>query len=51
MSKFIDARPLLAVGKRLGRQMAELGLHSDDPEIQPLAARMSSLFCANGDNK
>ena len=51
MSKFIDARPLLAVGKRLGRQMAELGLHSDDPEIQPLAARMSSLFCANGYKK
>jgi glycosyltransferase involved in cell wall biosynthesis len=43
-TRFIDATPLLAVGTRIGRQLAELDIEDDDPTIERLAGKMRRLF-------
>jgi glycosyltransferase involved in cell wall biosynthesis len=44
LTRFINATPLLAVGTRIGRQLAELDIADNDPTIERLAGKMQRLF-------
>jgi glycosyltransferase involved in cell wall biosynthesis len=44
LAQFIDAKPLLAVGKNIGQQLAELNIAESDPAIERLGERMKGLF-------
>jgi glycosyltransferase involved in cell wall biosynthesis len=44
IKRFIEAKPLLALGERLGHQLAALGISADDPAIGRLAEVMHDLF-------
>ena len=46
--QFIAAKPLLQVGKRVGEQLAALGIEPDDPAVKQLATKMSDLFGGGG---
>jgi glycosyltransferase involved in cell wall biosynthesis len=47
LAKFINAKPSLAVGNRIGQQLAELNISESDPAIERLGKKMKRLF---GDN-
>ena len=42
--QFIGAKPLLSVGKRIGHQLAMLGISLNDPSVGQLATKMTDLF-------
>jgi hypothetical protein len=44
MSQFIDSKPLLRVGQRIGQELASLGVVSGDPAIEQVAKKMNGLF-------
>jgi glycosyltransferase involved in cell wall biosynthesis len=44
MARFVSVKPLLAVGNRIGQQLAALGMQPDDPAIQRLSKKMNGLF-------
>jgi glycosyltransferase involved in cell wall biosynthesis len=44
VARFIDAKPLLALGERIGRTLAEMDISEDDPFIGRLADTMQDLF-------
>jgi hypothetical protein len=47
IEQFVEAKPLLAVGERIGRDLAALGMNQDDPAIDRLAADLHGLFGGN----
>jgi glycosyltransferase involved in cell wall biosynthesis len=44
MAQFVNVKSLLAVGNRIGQQLAALGMEPDDPAIQRLSKKMNGLF-------
>ena len=42
--EFITAKPLLDLGSRVGKQLAEIGLRPDDPVIKNVAGTIEQLF-------
>ncbi len=44
IERFIEAKPLLALGERIGQELAALGISTDDPAIGRLAKTMHDLF-------
>lgn len=44
LTQFISAKPLLAVGKHIGQQLAELNIAENDPVIERLGEKMNRLF-------
>ena len=44
LESFIEAKPTLALGKRIGKELAALGISADDPVIGRLAETMHDLF-------
>jgi glycosyltransferase involved in cell wall biosynthesis len=44
IEEFVRVRPLLAVGKRIGQQLAGIGASGDDPSVDLLAKKMQDLF-------
>ncbi len=44
MSQFIDSKPLLQVGQRIGQELASLGVGSGDRAVEQLAKKMNGLF-------
>ena len=44
LTRFINAAPMLAVGTRIGQQLAELDIAGNDPAIERLAEKMHRLF-------
>jgi glycosyltransferase involved in cell wall biosynthesis len=44
MDEFVAAKPLLDLGSRIGKQLAEIGLQPDDPIIGSIAAKIDELF-------
>jgi len=44
MSQFVDSKPLLRVGQRIGQELASLGVVSGDPAIEQVAKKMNGLF-------
>jgi glycosyltransferase involved in cell wall biosynthesis len=44
LAQFINAKPLLAVGKNIGQQLAELDISETDPSIERLGKKMKGLF-------
>jgi len=47
MTQFVNSKPLFAVANRIGRQLASLGIGSDDLAIQRLSKKMNDLFNSN----
>src|SRR5262249_49910617 len=44
IEQFVEAKPLLAVGEKIGRELAALSMKHDDPAIDRLAADMHGVF-------
>ena len=42
--QFLQAKPLLMMSDRIGRQLAALGVKDDDPAVDSVAHRMRGLF-------
>jgi glycosyltransferase involved in cell wall biosynthesis len=49
LTRFINATPLLAVGTRVGQQLAELNIAENDPAVERLAEKMRALFGDSGE--
>ena len=44
MRDYISAKPLLAAGKRIGHQLAALGISTGDPGVKQIASKLQLLF-------
>jgi hypothetical protein len=44
IAQLIEVKPLLALGERIGRDLAAIDISEDDPVIGRLAATMQDLF-------
>ena len=44
IAQFIEVKPLLALGERIGRDLAAMDISEDDPIIGRLAETMQDLF-------
>jgi glycosyltransferase involved in cell wall biosynthesis len=44
LARFMNAKPLLAVGKRIGQQIAQLKVDENDSAIQRVASKATELF-------
>jgi glycosyltransferase involved in cell wall biosynthesis len=47
MLEFINAKPMLSVGKHIAHQLARLGIEPGDPAVEQLASKMVDLFDGN----
>ena len=47
---YISAKPLLAAGKRIGHQLAALGILPRDPSVEQLATKIALLFSPSAIN-
>ena len=46
IERFIEVKPLLALGQRVGRDLAAMGVLEEDPAVGRLAETMRDLFGA-----
>ena len=47
ITQFVNAKPVFAVGNRIGPQLASLGIGPDNPALQQLSTKMNDLFIGN----